>query len=198
MLATISSIEAEVSLTLLACICVFFTMFCTLMLISCMVLVTSSMAEEARVPTLAESSEAPATWLEPAATWPALRVPAAPGCAGHRSFGQKRRQGIALERGATSKERSPPAIASKTVGRFLQVSDHSVKGARQVAKLVFASDVHLVLQVAGAADGLGDDDEFIERAGDGAAKAGNTQQCDEPGDDQDDGGDGRIASVAPA
>jgi len=38
--------EAEVSLTLEACTLVLFTMFCTLTLISCMVLVTSSIAEE--------------------------------------------------------------------------------------------------------------------------------------------------------
>ena len=60
--------EAEVSLTLEACTCVLFTMFCTLTLISCMVLVTSSMAEDACNPILAESSEAPATWLEALAT----------------------------------------------------------------------------------------------------------------------------------
>jgi hypothetical protein len=44
---TIWSMEADVSATLEACTCVFFTTFCTLMLISCIVLVTSSMAEEA-------------------------------------------------------------------------------------------------------------------------------------------------------
>jgi len=55
------SMEAEVSLTLEDCICVLFTMFCTLILISCMVLVTSSMAEDERTLTLAESSEASAT-----------------------------------------------------------------------------------------------------------------------------------------
>ena len=54
-----------------------------------------------------------------------------------------------------------------------------------------------MLQIAGVADGLGDDDKLIERAGDGTAQAGYTQQCDEPGDDQDNGGDGRIAPVAP-
>ena len=59
--ATISSMEAEVSLTLEACICVLFTMFCTLMLISCIVLVTSSMAEAACTLILADSSEAEAT-----------------------------------------------------------------------------------------------------------------------------------------
>ena len=59
--ATISSMDAEVSLTLEACICVLFTMFCTLMLISCMVLVTSSMAEAACTLILADSSEAEAT-----------------------------------------------------------------------------------------------------------------------------------------
>jgi len=53
--------EAEVSLTLEACICVLFTMFCTLMLISCIVLVTSSMAEAACTLILADSSEADAT-----------------------------------------------------------------------------------------------------------------------------------------
>ena len=59
--ATIWSMEAEVSLTLEACVCVFFTMFCTLMLISCIVLVTSSIAEDACTLTLADSSEASAT-----------------------------------------------------------------------------------------------------------------------------------------
>ena len=59
--ATIWSMEAEVSLTLEACVCVLFTMFCTFTLISCMVLVTSSIAEDACKPILAESSEAPAT-----------------------------------------------------------------------------------------------------------------------------------------
>ena len=53
--------EAEVSLTLIACVCVFFTMFCTFTLISCMVLVTSSIAEEACTLTLAALSEASAT-----------------------------------------------------------------------------------------------------------------------------------------
>jgi len=58
---------------------VFFTMFCTLTLISCMVLVTSSMAEAVCRLTLAESSEAPATWLEALATWKRRRVRCAPG-----------------------------------------------------------------------------------------------------------------------
>jgi hypothetical protein len=53
--------EAEVSATLEACTCVFFTTFCTLMLISCIVLVTSSIAEEAWTLTFADSSAAPAT-----------------------------------------------------------------------------------------------------------------------------------------
>ena len=70
--ATIWSIEAEVSLTLEACVCVFFTMFCTLMLISCMVLVTSSIADAACTLIFAESSEALATWFEPLATCAAL------------------------------------------------------------------------------------------------------------------------------
>ena len=63
--------EAEVSLTLEAWICVLFTMFCTLTLISCMVLVTSSMAEAVCRLILADSSDAPATWLEALATWEA-------------------------------------------------------------------------------------------------------------------------------
>ena len=59
--ATIWSMEAEVSLTLEACTFVLFTMFCTLTLISCMVLVTSSIADEVCKLILADSSEAPAT-----------------------------------------------------------------------------------------------------------------------------------------
>ena len=61
--------EAEVSLTLEACVCVLFTMFCTFTLISCMVLVTSSIAEDACKLILADSSEAPATCPEALATW---------------------------------------------------------------------------------------------------------------------------------
>src|SRR5437763_7935305 len=61
--------EAEVSLTVEACTCLLFPMFCTLTLISCRVLVTSSIAEDACNPFLAESSEAPATWFEALATW---------------------------------------------------------------------------------------------------------------------------------
>ena len=115
MLAIISSIEAEVSLTLEACICVFFTIFCTLMLISCMVLVTSSMAEEACMLTLAESSEALATWLDPPATWAALcrtlrtRTPR-PSVIRANAWPRVSRS----ERGATSQERSPPAMPSET------------------------------------------------------------------------------------
>src|SRR2546427_145881 len=66
--ATIWSIEADVSLTLEACTCVLFTMFCTLTLISCMVLVTSSIAEEVCKLILADSSEAPATCDDALAT----------------------------------------------------------------------------------------------------------------------------------
>src|ERR1035438_4105181 len=61
--------EAEVSVTLEACTCVLFTMFCTLTLISCIVLVTSSIAEEVCRLILADSSDAPATWLDALATW---------------------------------------------------------------------------------------------------------------------------------
>ena len=65
---TISSIEAEVSLTLEACVCVLFTMFCTFTLISCMVLVTSSMAEEVCRLLRADSSEELATCVAALAT----------------------------------------------------------------------------------------------------------------------------------
>jgi len=65
---TIWSIEAEVSLTLDAWVCVLFTMFCTFTLISCMVLVTSSIAEEVCRLLRADSSDALATWLEALAT----------------------------------------------------------------------------------------------------------------------------------
>src|SRR3982750_2942860 len=66
--ATISSMEAEVSLTLEACTCVLFTMFCTLTLISCIVLVTSSIADEVCRLILADSSDAPATCVDALAT----------------------------------------------------------------------------------------------------------------------------------
>ncbi|MGC2247638.1 MAG: hypothetical protein WA609_13630, partial [Terriglobales bacterium] len=58
---TIWSMEAEVSLTLEAWVWVLLTMFCTLTLISCMVLVTSSMAEEVWRLVRADSSEELAT-----------------------------------------------------------------------------------------------------------------------------------------
>src|SRR6266700_6836831 len=61
-------IDADVSLTLEACTCVLFTMFCTLTLISCMVLVTSSIADDVCRLIFADSSEAPATWEEALAT----------------------------------------------------------------------------------------------------------------------------------
>ncbi len=113
--------EAEVSLTLEACTCVLFTMFCTLTLISCMVLVTSSMAEEVCRLILADSSEAPATWLEALATCEAasrtlrtrflrpsiMRTKALP----RVSF---------LERGWTSTVRFPPAMASETAAISLR------------------------------------------------------------------------------
>ena len=64
--------EEEVSATLDACTCVFFTTFCTLTLISCIVLVTSSIADAACTLTLADSSEALAIWPAPLATCEAL------------------------------------------------------------------------------------------------------------------------------
>ncbi len=114
--ATIWSIEAEVSLTLEACVCVLFTMFCTLTLISCMVLVTSSIAEEVCRLILADSSEAPATWLDALATCEAasrtLRtIPRRPSTMRANAL-----PSVSLaERGATSTARLPPAIASETV-----------------------------------------------------------------------------------
>src|SRR5436190_24137788 len=66
--ATIWSIEADVSLTVEACTCVLFTMFCTLTLISCMVLVTSSIADDVCRLIFADSSDAPATCVDALAT----------------------------------------------------------------------------------------------------------------------------------
>ena len=126
--ATIWSIEADVSLTLDACVCVFFTMFCTLMLISCIVLVTSSMAEEACTLILADSSEASATWLEPLATCDAPS----------RTFFTSLRESLGhrenacasvsrFERGSTSTVRSPPAMASETAAISFRYVDHVVE-----------------------------------------------------------------------
>jgi hypothetical protein len=69
---TIWSMDAEVSATLEPCTCVFLTTFCTLMLISCIVLVTSSIADAACTLTLADSSEALAICPAPLATCAAL------------------------------------------------------------------------------------------------------------------------------
>ena len=107
--------EAEVSLTLEACTCVLFTMFCTFTLISCIVLVTSSMAEEVCRLFLADSSEALATWVEALATCEAasrtLRtIPRRPSTMRVKAFAS-----VSLaERGRTSTARLPPAMASET------------------------------------------------------------------------------------
>ena len=112
---TIWSIEAEVSLTLEACVCVLFTMFCTFTLISCMVLVTSSMAEEVCRLFLADSSEELATWVEALATCEAasrtLRTsPRRPSTMRVKALAR-----VSLaERGRTSTARLPPAMASET------------------------------------------------------------------------------------
>src|SRR5437764_13750273 len=107
--------DAEVSLTLDACTWVLFTMFCTLTLISCMVLVTSSIAEDACNPILAESSEAPATWFEALATWDdasrTLRTnPARPSTIRENALPRV----SCDDRGFTSTLKSPPAMDSDT------------------------------------------------------------------------------------
>src|SRR2546429_1180902 len=104
--------EADVSLTLEACVCVLFTMFCTFTLISCIVLVTSSIAEEVCRLFLADSSEALATCVEALATCDAasrtLRtIPRRPSTMRVKAFAS-----VSFgERGWTSTDRLPPAMA---------------------------------------------------------------------------------------
>ena len=151
--ATIWSIEADVSLTLEACICVLFTMFCTLTLISCMVLVTSSMAEEACTLILADSSDAPATWLEPLATCDAriaYVLHQAAQALDHplESVAQR----VALRTRLHFDRQIAAGDGFRNRGHLLQVSHHVVEGAGQFADLVLAADVDVVVQVAGIAD----------------------------------------------
>ena len=112
---TISSIDADVSATLDDCTCVFFTTFCTLMLISCIVLVTSSIADAARTLTFADSSDALAIWPAPDATCDALsrtcRTSSRRPCV-------MRANAVAMvsrcERGFTVTDNSPSAMAAET------------------------------------------------------------------------------------
>ncbi len=114
--ATIWSMEAEVSLTLEAWVCVLFTMFCTLTLISCMVLVTSSIAEEPCRLILADSSDAPATWLEALATCEARSRTLRTSPRKLSTICWKAWPRVScFERGSTSTIRSPLAMASETV-----------------------------------------------------------------------------------
>src|ERR1035438_1834463 len=107
--------EAEVSLTLEACVCVLFTMFCTFTLISCIVLVTSSMADEVCKLLRADSSDELATCEDALATCEAasrtLRTsPRSPSTMLVKAFAR-----VSLfERGCTSTDKLPPAIASET------------------------------------------------------------------------------------
>ena len=127
----------------------FFTTFCTLMLISCMVLVTSSIAEAACTLTLADSSEAPAIWFEPAETCDALsRVVRTISCKpcdirrnalpsvsrferGVNFHGQ-----VAFGNGHGNSRPSPSG------------SDHVVEGGRQCADFVVTVNVDVLIQIA--------------------------------------------------
>ena len=168
--------EAEVSATLEACTCVFFTTFCTLMLISCMVLVTSSIAEDACTLTFADSSAAPATWLEPAETCEApSRVVRTISC---RPWDMRRNALPSVsrfERGVTSTVRSPSATAMETAGHFLQVRHHIVEGGGQRADFVVAVDVDVLIEVAGIANFARHGNQVLQRFGDGLAMCGKRQ-----------------------
>ena len=164
---TIWSMEAEVSATLEACTCVFFTTFCTLMLISCIVLVTSSMAEEACTLTFADSSAAPATWLEPAETWPAeSRVVRTRSCKPVRHAKEGVAESVAL--GARHNFHGQVAFGDGhgDAGHFLEVGDHIVEGSRQRADFVVAVNVDVLIEIAGIANFAGDGNEVSERLGD--------------------------------
>ena len=113
--------EADVSATLDACTCVFFTTFCTLMLISCIVLVTSSIAEAACTLTLADSSEAAAICPAPLATWEAL---SRTWRTNSRRPWVMRANAFAIvsccERGWTATDSCPSAIAAETAAISLR------------------------------------------------------------------------------
>ena len=90
-------------------------MFCTLILISCMVLVTSSMAEEPCKLILADSSEAPATWFEALATCDAASLTLRTRFRRPSTIRAKALPNVScFDRGCTSTDRSPPAMASET------------------------------------------------------------------------------------
>ena len=90
-------------------------MFCTLMVISCIVLVTSSIAEAALRLILADSSEAPATWLDPLATCAALSRTLLTSVRRPSTILTKALPRVSRgDRGRTSTAKSPPAIDSET------------------------------------------------------------------------------------
>src|SRR6266478_4389734 len=122
--------EAEVSATLEACTCVFLTTFCTLMLISCMVLVTSSIAggPHELLQTVGHAKEGVAEGVAPGA--------------GHDFDGQ-----IAF------------GNRHGNAGHLLEVSDHVVEGGGESANFVIAVNVDVLIEIAGVADFTGDGNE---------------------------------------
>jgi hypothetical protein len=118
-----------------------------------MVLVTSSMAEEACKPTLAESSEADATWLEALATCEGSVADAA-----HQT-GQAfyhAGEGVAqsVVRGAGLHFHGQVAAGQRlgNCGHFLQVRNHLGERAGQFADFVVLFEFDGVLEVSGVAD----------------------------------------------
>ena len=161
---TIWSIEAEVSATLDACTWVFFTTFCTLTLISCIVLVTSSIAEAACTLTLADSSEALAI---------------CPGAAGHLrgavahladQFAQALRHaregfghGVLLRARLDGHEQLPFGDCRGHGGHLLQVDDHLVEILGEHAHFVVAMNINGLVEIAGVADLVRHFDEVVQR-----------------------------------
>ena len=187
---TIWSMEAEVSLTLEACVCVLFTMFCTLTLISCMVLVTSSMADEVCKLFWADSSEELATCVAALATCEAASRHIADQSA--QAFDHPPESiGQCVIRG-TGVHLDAEVAAGDGLGygsHFLEVLDHRVEGAGELADLVLAVNVNVMVEFSGLPDLFRYQDQPIQRLGDFIGLAIGDDRAHDEGKEGTENGD---------
>src|SRR5579862_2582667 len=163
--ATIWSMEAEVSLTLEACTCVLFTMFCTLTLISCMVLVTSSIARGLETD-LGGIVRGSGDLVRGAGDL--RRSVAHTAHESGKSFDHLG-EGVAQSVMAGTRFDLQSQVAAGdgfgNSGHLLEISDHLVEGASQFTDFVIAVQINVVLQIAGIADGTSHIHQVGERLG---------------------------------